>query len=295
MRVPRTQAEAAEESERCQVSNENRQTQNASGQIVKERDAVQSIQDMLEKNKGQLQAALPKHVTAERMIRVVVTSLRKTPALMRCQTVSLISCIYQASQLGLEVDNGLGHAYLVPFGQECTLIIGYRGMVDLARRSGQVSTIKATLVRDGDHFEWEEGLDPKLSHKPKADNEGPVTHVYAVCKLRDGSAQFEVMTLKQVQGIRDKAKSGRSGPWVTHFEEMAKKTVIRRLFKMMPVSIEIARAVSLDEAGDVGLQSFDAPTDEFAAMLVSDVPKDAVDAGVRIDPTTGEITREAAQ
>ncbi len=277
---------------------DNRQTQNANGQIVRQKDAVQSIQDMLEKNKAQLQMALPKHVTAERMIRVVITSLRKVPALMKCETASLIACIYQAAQLGLEVDNGLGHAYLIPFGREATLVIGYRGMVDLARRSGQVSTIKAVAVHAGDHFEWEEGLDPKIIHRPKDDNhKSPITHVYAVCKLRDGSAQFEVMSIGQVQEIQRSSRSGKSGPWVSHFEEMSKKTVIRRLFKMMPVSVEVVRAAAIDEQHDAGLpQSFETPTEDFAAMLVDDAPSSALHAGgdVEIDQATGEV-RQVAQ
>ena len=275
------------------TTDSSKQVQDSTGKIVKAKDAVQSIQDMLERNKAQLAMALPKHVTAERIIRVVVTSLRKTPALMKCQTASLVSCIFQAAQLGLEVDNGLGHAYLVPFGQECTLIIGFRGMVDLARRSGQVSTIKAVAVHNGDLFDYEEGLDPKLVHKPKPDNHAaPITHVYAVCRLRDGSSQFEVMTLGQVNDIRAKSRSGKTGPWVSHFEEMAKKTVIRRLFKMMPTSIEIQRAVSVDEQQDAGLpQLFDTPSEDFAAMLVDGAPENALEAGNKqIDPVTGEVT-----
>lgn len=273
----------------------NQQTQTSGGQIVKAKDAVQTIQDMLERNKEQLAMALPKHVTAERIIRVVVTSLRKTPALMKCQTASLVSCIFQAAQLGLEVDNGLGHAYLVPFGQECTLIVGYKGMIDLARRSGQVSTIKATLVREGDHFLWEEGLSPKLEHKPKTGNrKSPVTHVYAVCRLRDGAAQFEVMPLDEVMEIRNKSRSGKSGPWVANTEEMIKKTAIRRLFKMLPTSIEIQRAVAVDEQQDAGLpQMFERPSEDFAAMLSSGgAPEGALDAGTRINPDTGEYEQD---
>lgn len=271
--------------------------QNANGQIVQRKDAVQTIQDMLMRNKDQIAMALPKHVTAERIIRVVVTSLRKTPALMQCETASLVSCIFQAAQLGLEVDNGLGHAYLIPFGKQCTLIVGFKGMVDLARRSGQVSTIKAVAVHQGDHFEYEEGLTPNLVHKPKLDNhKAPITHVYAVCVLRDGSRQFEVMSLGQVSDIRAKSRSGRSGPWVDHFEEMAKKTVIRRLFKMLPTSVELQRAIAIDEQQDAGVaQAFDVPSDDFAAMLVSDnAPSSAIDASQSIDPDTGEI-RQAAQ
>lgn len=276
-----------------------RQTQNSNGQIVRERDAVGTIQAMLEKNKSQITAALPKHVTAERMIRVVVTSLRRVPALMQCNQASLVSCIFQAAQLGLEVDNGLGHAYLIPFGKECTLIVGFKGMIDLARRSGQVSTIKAVAVHEGDHFEHIEGLEPNIIHRPKTDShKNPITHVYAVCKLRDGGTQFEVMSIGQVKEIQSKSRSGKSGPWIQHFEEMAKKTVIRRLFKMLPTSVEIQRAVAIDEQQDAGIsQVFDTPTEDFAAMLVADVPPGAVDAGnVRIDPQTGEVLRdEAAQ
>lgn len=270
------------------------QAQDASGKITKTKDAVQSIQDMLERNKTQIAMALPKHMAPDRMIRVVVTSLRRVPALMKCEVPSLISCIFQAAQLGLEVDNGLGHAYLIPYGAECTLIIGFKGMIDLARRSGQVSTIKATAVHKGDYFEYEEGLDPKLVHRPKPDNhKSEITHVYAVCKLRDGSSQFEVMTFAQVKEIQAKSRSGKSGPWVQHFEEMAKKTVIRRLFKMMPVSVEIQRAVSIDEQQDAGVaQMFETPTDDFAAMLVSSAPAGALEAGTKIDAETGEVTRE---
>jgi recombination protein RecT len=272
------------------------QVQNANGQIVRQKDAVQTIQDMLEKNKGQLQMALPKHVTAERMIRVVVTSLRRVPALMQCHTASLVSCIFQAAQLGLEVDNGLGHAYLIPFGKECTLIIGYKGMIDLARRSGQVSSIKAVAVHEGDLFEYEEGLEPRLIHKPKPNNHrSAISYVYAVCRLRDGTAQFEVMSLEQVREIQQSSRSGKSGPWVKNFEEMAKKTVIRRLFKMMPVSVEIQRAVAIDEQQDAGvMQVFETPTEDFAAMLVSGAPDTAIDANTTIDPETGEV-RQAAQ
>lgn len=279
------------------MSNE-KQVQDASGKIVRQVDAVQTIQNMLEKNKGQLAMALPKHVTAERMIRVVVTSLRKTPALVQCKVPSLISCIFQASQLGLEVDSGLGHAYLLPFKGDVTLVIGYRGMVDLARRSGQVSTIKAVAVHEGDHFWHEEGLDPKLEHRPKAgSHKMPITFVYAVCRLRDGSSQFEVMSKEQVDEIRNKSPGRNSGPWTQHYEEMAKKTVIRRLFKMMPTSIEIQRAVTIDEQADAGIeQSLDVPTEDFAAMLVSEAPAHAMEAGVTIDPATGEVKRaEAAQ
>lgn len=239
------------------------------GQMVRQVDEASSVQALLEKNKGALAMALPKHMDAGRMIRIAVTSLRRTPALLKCNRVSLISCLFQAAQLGLEVDSGLGHAYLVPFGAEVTLIAGYRGLIDLARRSGQISTISAKVVRKGDYFFYEEGLHPKLEHRPKPGNHtSPVEYVYATAHLRDGGTQFEVMHKDEVEAIRAGSRAGKSGPWVKHWDEMARKTVIRRLCKMLPVSVELQRAVTIDEQVDEGLpQSFDAPTEDFAAML----------------------------
>ncbi|HFI9552332.1 TPA: recombination protein RecT [Escherichia coli] len=152
-------------------------------------------------------------------------------------------------------DSALGHAYLLPFGNKneksgkknVQLIIGYRGMIDLARRSGQIASLSARVVREGDEFSFEFGLDEKLIHRPGENEDAPVTHVYAVARLKDGGTQFEVMTRKQIELVRSLSKAGNNGPWVTHWEEMAKKTAIRRLFKYLPVSIEIQRAVSMDE------------------------------------------------
>lgn len=129
----------------------------------------------------------------------------------------------------------------------CRVIIGYRGMIDLARRSGQIASLSARVVREGDEFSFEFGLDEKLIHRPGENEDAPVTHVYAVARLKDGGTQFEVMTRKQIELVRSLSKAGNNGPWVTHWEEMAKKTAIRRLFKYLPVSIEIQRAVSMDE------------------------------------------------
>ncbi|EFH1381229.1 exodeoxyribonuclease VIII [Escherichia coli] len=191
----------------------------------------------------------------ERMIRIATTEIRKVPALGNCDTMSFVSAIVQCSQLGLEPGSALGHAYLLPFGNKneksgkknVQLIIGYRGMIDLARRSGQIASLSARVVREGDEFSFEFGLDEKLIHRPGENEDAPVTHVYAVARLKDGGTQFEVMTRKQIELVRSQSKAGNNGPWVTHWEEMAKKTAIRRLFKYLPVSIEIQRAVSMDE------------------------------------------------
>jgi recombination protein RecT len=220
--------------------------------------------------KAQLALALPKHMTADRMARIVATELRRTPKLQECEPLSFLGAVIQCAQLGLEPGSALGHVYLLPFDKrekrgdrwvavatECQVIVGYRGMIDLARRSGQIVSIEARAVYEGDHFECQFGLQSTLTHKPdwdKADRtDATLRCVYAVAHLRDGGVQCEVMSRREIDAIRSRSRAGNSGPWVTDFSAMALKTVIRRLFKYLPVSIEIQRAVALDEHAEAGL------------------------------------------
>lgn len=211
--------------------------------------------------KAQIALALPKHLNPDRIARIATTEIRRVPALGNCCPQSFLGAIMQCAQLGLEPASSLGHAYLLPFGNgknrqgqaNVQLIIGYKGMIDLARRSGQIISLSARAVHQGDEFNYCYGLNEDLTHIPSGSDSGALTHVYAVAKLQGGGVQFEVMTRKQVEAIRAQSKAGDKGPWVTHFEEMAKKTVIRRLFKYLPVSIEIQRAVSLDEQAEAGI------------------------------------------
>lgn len=217
-----------------------------------------TIHGMLEAYKGEIARALPKHLTADRMARVAMTECRKTPALLKCKPESLFGAIIQSAQLGLEPGGAMGHAYLIPFGQEVQFIVGYRGMIDLARRSGQIISLEAHAVYEGDRFECVFGLDSSLKHEPdwhnaNRTNPDKLRFVYAVAKLKDGGTQFEVMSRAEVDGIRARSKAGRSGPWVTDYAAMALKTVIRRLFKYLPVSIELQKAVTLDEAVDANI------------------------------------------
>jgi recombination protein RecT len=211
--------------------------------------------------KAQLAAALPRHIAPDRMIRIVTTEIRKTPALANCDMQSFIGAVVQCSQLGLEPGGAMGHAYLLPFGNgksksgqpNVQLIVGYRGMIDLARRSGQIVSISARTVRGGDKFHFEYGLAENLTHVPGDDEEAPITHVYAVARLKDGGVQFEVMTFNQIEKVRTQSKAGNNGPWMSHWEEMAKKTVIRRLFKYLPVSVEMQKASILDEKAEANI------------------------------------------
>lgn len=218
------------------------------------------IQKYLKSHKSQIAAALPKHLDADRMARIAMTECRKTPQLLSANPQSLFGAIIQCSQLGLEPGNALGHAYLLPFKNnkenrtDVQLIIGYRGMIDLARRSGQIVSLTARAVYEQDQFHYEFGLHEDLKHVPSEEaNRGELTHAYAVARLKDGGIQWEVMPKVDIEAVRNQSKAGKSGPWVTHYEEMAKKTVIRRLFKYLPVSIEMQRATGLDEQAEAGV------------------------------------------
>lgn len=233
------------------------------GQIVTFKDKVNTFRGALEAMKPQLALALPKHMTADRMMRIVMTTVQRTPEILECSQVSVFGAIVQAAQLGLEPDGILGQAYLIPFKRVCQLIPGYKGLVKLARNSGELSTIYARVVHEKDAFKYAYGLSDVLEHVPELSGDpGDITHAYAVARLKDGSVQFDVMSATEIEAIRRRSKAGNSGPWVTDWAEMAKKTVLRRLCKMLPASIELQRAVVLDEQVDANLpQQFETVLD----------------------------------
>jgi recombination protein RecT len=209
-----------------------------------------TLASLLKKATPGIAQALPKHLNADRMCRIALTALRTTPKLAECTPASFLGSIIQASQLGLEVNTPLGQAYLIPFKQTCQLIIGYQGMMDLARRSGQVRAIYAFAVFDGDRFSYSLGLNPTVEHSPSGITRDPkkITHVYAVAKLLDGEPVFTVLTRADVEAARARSLAKNSGPWVTDYEAMAVKTAVRRLFKWLPKSAEMAIAASVDES-----------------------------------------------
>lgn len=226
-----------------------------------------TIAGLLDQMKGEIARCLPKHLTPERITRIALTELRKVPKLQECDPLSFIAAIMQAAQLGLE-PGILGSCYLIPFYNsklgktECTFMPGYRGFLDLARRSGQIISLVARAVYSNDDFEYEYGLEERLYHKPTMDNRGELIAVYAVALLKDGGRQFEVMSRAEIDQVRNTSKSKNNGPWVEFYEEMAKKTAVRRLFKWLPCSVEIQKAVSLDEHQEAGIQNIKAAAQE---------------------------------
>lgn len=237
------------------------------------------VKKFFESQKATLSAVLPKHVDADRMLKIALGALRTTPRLMNATVESLMGAVVQCSQLGLEPNTPLGHAYLIPFDNrkkgvtEVQIIFGYKGLIDLARRSGQIISISAHEVCARDTFEFEYGLDEKLVHKPALNDRGDVIAFYAVAKLMGGGHAFEVMSREQIEEIRDDAQNYKlardksSTVWGQHFVEMGRKTVLRRLFKYLPVSIELATASALDGKADAGEQALDnVLTGEFAVL-----------------------------
>jgi recombination protein RecT len=202
-----------------------------------------------ESMRTQFALALPKHLSPERFARVAITALTRTPKLADCTPSSLMKCLLDLSAMGLEPDGRRAH--LIPFENrklgivECTLIVDFKGLVELIRRSGDVVSIRSETVCAKDEFAWTNG---EVTHSVNwREDRGAMQAVYAEAVMKSGEKQSAVMTKAEVEAIRSRSRSGTSGPWVTDFGEMAKKTVVRRLSKMLPLSSEIIRHVERDD------------------------------------------------
>jgi recombination protein RecT len=214
------------------------------------------LRQLLERNAGAVGASLPTGYSTERFIRLLLTAANTNPELFDCDPRSFLAAGVGAAQLGLEPNDARGLAYLVPFkdrrrGKVVVLIIGYRGMLDLARRSGMVTSINAFPVYRGDAFSFRFGLEPTLDHVPHPDGEenpDHLTYVYAVAKV-GGDTQFVVMSRRQIDRVRDQYMRSELSPWKTHYVEMALKTALRRLCKWLPQTVELAAAIEHEDRG----------------------------------------------
>lgn len=245
--------------------------------------AAITVRDLLEKAMPQIKNALPKHMTPERMIRIAYSAISRNPALLKCDPISLVKSVIEASELGLEPSGILGHAYLVPFRNsktgrdEAQLQVGYRGFIELAHRSGRVRSICAEVVYEGDLFEYERGTNERLRHVPDLnppDDAKPIC-AYAMVRYSDGGADFEVLGLDKIDRAQRASRAGSSGPWKTHWEEMARKTAIRRLAKRLPLSPEMIATAVMDEVRDAGIT----------------MTADLIEQPDELDPKTEEVSQ----
>lgn len=214
-----------------------------------------TMQTYIKSMEGEIKKALPSVITPERFTRMVLSAISVNPKLAQCTPSSFLGAMMSAAQLGLEPNTPLGQAYLIPYKNrgvdEVQFQLGYKGLIDLAYRSGEVELVQAHIVYENDDFTLEYGLEPKLVHKPADRDRGEPIKVYAMFKTKSGGYGFDVMSMDDVRRHAEKYsqayKSGFS-PWKTNFEEMAKKTVLKRVLKYAPLKSDFVRAVVQDES-----------------------------------------------
>ncbi len=254
-----------------------------------------NLQDLLNQQMGALRQILPKHVTPERLVKTLLVTVNRTPDLMLCTQESVLESIFRAAELGLDVSGTLGEAYLVPFNnrvkaadgteawqKQATFIPGYRGLAKLARQSGEVANIEANVVYTEDLFDFEQGTNFHLTYKRSlADTRGKVLGAYALVTFKDGTHHADFMTEADVEKVRQRAMSKNSPAWKQHWDEMARKTVFRRLAKWLPLSGEkYQKAVEIDNEDF----DFDLTTGPDVEQLTAGAE---LDAAMKVEEGTG--------
>lgn len=236
----------------------------------------------------------------DQLLRLTLTQIRHNSQLAKASVASLGGAMLASAELGL-YPGVLGHVYYVPFRNsktgtiEVTFIPGYKGLLELVRRSGLVSSIYAQVVHEEDKFEIEFGTNQGLRHVKALTKAGPVVGAYAFCKMKDGTEQYDFMNMDEIEAIRKRSKAASNGPWVTDWEEMAKKTVLRRLVKTLPLSINDQRITSIDNAviRNQGAGTLDVADIEFEDEVID------VDTGeikkVDTSPALTDLAEKAAE
>jgi recombination protein RecT len=270
--------------------------QKQGGQMSAAKAEKKTMQAYIKAMEPAIKKALPSVITPERFTRMVLSALSSTPKLAECSPQSFLAAMMTAAQLGVEPNTALGQAYLLPYrnhgNMECQFQLGYKGLIDLAYRSGEVSVIQAHTVYENDVFEYELGMDPKLRHVPAKADRGEAVAYYAMFKTKDGGYGFEVMSVDDVQRHAQRySKSYGSGssPWRSNFDEMAKKTVLKRALKYAPLKSDFVRGVAQDETIKAEL------SDEMYAVpdeTVFEAEGEEIDS-TSVDTETGEVIDSA--
>ena len=228
-----------------------------------------TLAQQIERMRPEIARALPKHMDADRIARIALTTLRRTPKLGDCSPESFLGALMTCSQLGVEPGGPTGEAYLVPFKGEVTFVLGYKGMAKLFWQSPMAKSLSAQVVYSGDHFDYEYGLDQRLVHRPALSGRGAPIAYYAVATTVSGGSAFVVLSPEDIEKHRKHSSFPNGGPWKDHYEAMAKKTCVRELFKLLPVSVELAQADAQDGTvrRDATPDALDAPGPYIAGEL----------------------------
>ena len=256
-------------------------TNNKTAAVTEKRG--KTIFDVIQAGAKQFATALPKHINSDRFVRIAITTIRQNPKLAQCNQESLLGALMVSAQLGLE-PGVLGQCYLIPYGRECQFQIGYKGMIELLRRSGQLKDIYAYSVYENDEFEMTYGLDRDLKHKPNLQNKGNFIGCYCVAVLKDDARAFEYMTKEEVEAHGKKfSKTYGNGPWKSDFEAMAHKTVVKKMLKWLPVSVEFLEMANKDEKS---FKVADEKTGETEEVIV-------LEDGMVVNGETGEVVEDS--
>lgn len=258
-------------------------TTNNGTAITKKENKPKTIFDVIQAGAKQFATALPKHINSDRFVRIAITTIRQNPKLAQCNQESLLGALMVSAQLGLE-PGVLGQCYLIPYGRECQFQIGYKGMIELLRRSGQLKDIYAYSVYENDEFEMTYGLNRDLKHKPNLQDRGNFIGCYCVAVLKDDARAFEYMTKEEIEAHGKKfSKTYGNGPWKTDFEAMAHKTVVKKMLKWLPVSVEFLEMANKDEKT---FKVADEKTGETEEVIV-------LDDGMVVNGETGEVIQDS--
>lgn len=255
-----------------------------STQVTERPKTVSDLSVFVASRIKQIKSVVASNVTPEKMARIALNELRSNDFLAKCAVQNpdaFINAIVQASHLGLEIGGALGQAYLVPFKGEVKMMPGYRGLLSLARRSGEITSINAEVVYERDEFSLELGLVSKVTHKPYLQGErGEPVLAYMVAHFKDGGHHFEWMGITEVYKTRDRSsavqsakKNGKQTPWDTDRDEMIRKTVIRRGWKYLPMSIEMQHAKAIDDAAEAGKNAKIETIEGEATLIIEDTPE----------------------
>lgn len=265
--------------------------------IETQQNKISTVRHLLQRNVGSITSALPQHMNAERFLRIALTCLQKTPKLMDCTPESFLGAVMTAAQLGLEPDGITGMAYLIPYGGKVNFQPGFQGLMELARRSGEIAQIIPRSVREGDEFRYNYGVDKDVLHHIEGIGETPgaITHVYCIVRMKDGTSSFEVWPVARIEAHRKRyseaSKSKKDSPWETHFEAMAMKTLIVRALKYAPKSVELQKAISMSEMADSGIEQ-QLDISGFNLDLPPQEPAKSQLEQLTVDKKTGEIRED---